>query len=503
MRGQFSCSDLQLPDVKGGERGTLGTAMNRTFASLSLSGFLVWSALIGCNSILGLSNFTVRDDAGEKRDAGAAPDSGCMDPTGFGGKGCYRCEPLTAEQLASACTTAAFETFDNVARLPGFDPADPKPALAGLDAGQVDASVAADAGAPSNDGGMQECTFTELTNPVLIVGATGYPYDVIARAMAGEASLYYREVSSCAAIDALVSGNTKFVGPVKYFSPKDGSTKECFASEHPADLAPSALFPETCKTSLPNDVSDFLGPANPVVFIAPRVGATAKQSAISAEAAYRIYGFGGSEYPAEPWTDERFIFRRTASSGNQNAIAQTLGLPADRFRGTDSGGSSKMKTVVESSMDPSRTIGMSSSEIVDTQSGRGSLRTIAYQHFGQPAAFYPDANPNAYDKSNVRDGHYYIWVSLHVYARTTQGGEIVGAQANNGLGGRLVPQCAMRVTRDKEGGPLRPFKPNLSCECAFDLANPSGVGRPECKTCADNTQCSGERARCSFGYCEK
>lgn len=515
--------------------------LSGTLAGLFFLGLVICGISLGCNAILGLSDFSVAGDAAAFGDGGVdarADDGGCVDPNGFNGKGCWRCEPTTSEQLLSACTTAQFAAFDNTARIPGFDPADPKPAIDGLDAGAADSGSIVPP-VLGNDAGAPECTFNEVPNgnPVLIVGATGYPFDVVARAMAGQATLYFREVSSCAAIDAIVSGNTKFAGPVKYFVPSDGTTKDCYVTtERAADLAPSSLFPETCKVNLPNDVSDFLGPANPVVFVAPRIGSTPNQEAISGEAAYRVYGFGGAQHPVEPWLDERFIFRRTASSGNQNIMAQTLGIPADRFKGTDSGGSSKMKTVVESSPEPTKTIGISSSEIVDTQAGRGSLKTMAYQHFGQPVAFYPDANPTAYDKFNIRDGHYYIWVSLHVYARTTIGGDIIGAQTNNGLGGRdanavknlvlamtnrkeyptptadvfsaqkiagLVPQCAMRVTRDKEGGPLRPFKPNLGCECAFDLANPSGAGRPECKPCTDNTACSSDRPRCSFGYCEK
>ncbi len=519
--------------------------LSGTLAGLFFLGLVICGISLGCNAILGLSDFSVGGDASAFGDGGGfdarADDGGCVDPNGFNGKGCWRCEATTPEQLLSACTTAKFVEFDNTARIPGFDPAAPKPPVDGLDAGAPDTGSIVPP-VLGNDAGAPECTFTEVPNgnPVLIVGATGYPFDVVARAMAGQATLYFREVSSCVAIESIVTGGTKFAGPVKYFNPTDGTTKDCFVSpgsERPADVSPSSLFPETCGVkTLPNEVSDFLGPANPVVFIAPRVGSTPQQEAISGEAAYRVYGFGGAQYPVQPWVDERFIFRRTASSGNQNTIAQTLGLPADRFRGTDSGGSSKMKTVVESSPEPTATIGISSSEIVDTQAGRGSLKTMAYQHFGQPVAFYPDANPTAYDKFNIRDGHYYIWVSLHVYARTNGGGDIVGAQANNNLGGRspeavknlvlamtnrkeyptptadvfsaqkiagLVPQCAMRVTRDKEGGPLRPFKPNLGCECAFDLANPSGVGRPECKACVDNSACPADRARCSFGYCEK
>src|SRR4051794_26213390 len=50
----------------------------------------------------------------------STPASECIDPTGFGGKGCFRCAPTTNAELLSACTMSHFETFDNAARITGF-----------------------------------------------------------------------------------------------------------------------------------------------------------------------------------------------------------------------------------------------------------------------------------------------------------------------------------------------------------------------------------------------
>ena len=64
-----------------------------------------------------------------------------------------------------------------------------------------------------------------------------------------------------------------------------------------------------------------------------------------------------------------------------------------------------------------------------------------------------------------------------------------------------VPQCAMKVTRAKEGAPLVPFTPPVSCDCAFEAATP-GNTRPDCSPCKDASECSSGKPTCSFGYCE-
>jgi hypothetical protein len=280
---------------------------------------------------------------------------------------------------------------------------------------------------------------------------------------------------------------------------------------------------------LPPDVQDLLGPVNPVGFAAP---ATSNERVISGEAAYRVYGFVPSG--VAPWDDEEYIFRRRPSSGNQTTIALTIGVPNEAMRGRDSNGSSNMLKALQRSTMPQKTIGISSSEILDIN--RAAMKWLAYQHFDQPVGFYPDSSATTFDRRNVRDGHYFIWIPLHVYVRVAQG-EIVGAPGQPlGAGTRdaaavkklaqvmtsriippnpavdlfsalghlgNVPQCAMRVTRTKEGAPLTPFKPSLSCACAYEAAVPNGSPPADCVRCKDNTECKDpNRATCSFGFCE-
>lgn len=505
-----------------------------------------------CNTLLDFDSFKVAAgdagvDAGGSGDGGGL-DAGCIDPTGFGGRGCFRCTPTTNDELLNACTNATFEPFDNRARIADFDPNNPRPPL--VDGGATPPPFDAGAPASPSDAGpaptAPPCDLN-LPNPVMVLGATGFPMETIAKAMASaapnaSATMFYLEKGSCVGVEGMLLNNTKLQGEVVYFDSNDnGSAKKCTLQEkHPADISLSALFAESCagqnglpaNVQLPADVEDLLGPVNPVMFATP---ATSVERVISAEAAYKVYGFGFAS-GVTPWTDENYIFRRTASSGNQQSTARTLGLPVDALRGRDSSGSSNMKKALQASDSPNKTIGISSSEIVDVS--RDVMKSLAYQHYNQHAGFYPDSDPGAFDRRNVRDGHYFMWIPLHVLVRTNAGDPVAAPNTvldPNGskkadrdkavkslafvmvnrqeppvksvdLFGALkkvgnVPQCAMRVSRAKEGAVLQPFKPSARCDCAFEAASP-GVTLPECKACSDSTTCPADRPTCSFGYCE-
>ena len=81
-----------------------------------------------------------------------------------------------------------------------------------------------------------------------------------------------------------------------------------------------------------------------------------------------------------------------------------------------------MRRALQQSDQPGKTIGISSSEIVDIN--RDVMKALAYQHFKQTVGFYPDSDPGAFDRRNVRDGHYYMWIPLHVMVRTSAGDPI-------------------------------------------------------------------------------
>ena len=478
-------------------------------------------------------------DSGYDRPTAANPSTGCVDPTGFGGRGCFRCAPKTSTELLAACTTSRFEDFDNARRIANYDPSNPRPAL--VQQGPTPPPFVAptetlpDPRAPA----APACVLSGAAHPVMVLGATGFPMETIAKAMGSEATLFYLEKSSCEGMAAMVL-NQRLSGEVLTYDANGVASRCALTEAHPADVSLSALFAPSCANqaglaepvALPAEVVDLLGPINPVMLTVP---ATSKERAISAEAAYKVYGFGNLS-GVTPWNDEQFVFRRRAGSGNQLTVALTLGLPVDELRGRDSNGSSNMLKALLASSDPGKTIGISSSEIVDTN--RDVMKTLAYKHYDQPVAFYPDSDPASLDRRNVRDGHYFPWIPLHVLVRTRGGDPVAAANAvldpdgarraerdaavkllsyvmvsrqqapvpSVDLFGALkrtgtVPQCAMKVTRAKEGAPLAAFTPPISCDCAFEAAAP-GTTRADCTACRDASECPSSRPTCSFGYCE-
>lgn len=524
------------------DRSRLGS-----FATFFLLAGIAPAALLACNAILNFDQFHVGTTAPDAATpvSDASDDGGCIDPTGFGGKGCFRCAPQTSDDLLNACTTSNFETFDNAARIQGYDPNVPMPSL--VDGGPFLPMFDAGASGPTTESDASDttpsCATTALLqpNPVMVLGGTGYPLDTIAKAMGNAATILFLEGGSCDGVATILINAPKMRGKVIWYG-TDGTENTCLLEkDYPADIGSAGAYAETCagqsglptSVQVPSNQADFLGPANPVMFTAP---ARSTERVVSAEAAYKIYGFGSAS-GVTPWVDESFIYRRNAKSANQQSMPRTLGLPVDALRGIDSNGGSKMYNVMlQSTVAPNKTIGISSSEIVDIH--RDVMKSLAYQHYGQHAGFYPDSSPGSFDRKNVRDGHYFMWIPLHVFTNTSAG-DPVAAQGsaletpqnpraqrdaavkalafvmanrteapNKGVDvfGSLktlgnIPQCAMHVTRAKEAAVLTPYAPSTSCDCAFEAASP-GNTPADCQACADATACPTAHPTCSFGYCE-
>jgi hypothetical protein len=294
--------------------------------------------------------------------------------------------------------------------------------------------------------------------------------------------------------------------------------------EHPCrfvatDVRPhiglSDVFAQTCGYDLngsdPN-VTDTPGPVQAFGFIVPE---GSKQEVISAEAAYMVYGFG-DDSGVTPWNDRGYIYQRSPSSGTQNTIAKVLGIPPDRFFATATVSSDDEAKLVGCSDAPDKTIGVLAVDLA--QSGEYPVRVLAYQHFDQSCGYFPDSAAKANDKRPVRDGHYFIWSAIHMLTHkenpSAKATELI--QFVSGIKpppddeidlfqvwaeAHLVPQCAMRVTRGSDGGPLASFHPTISCYCKYDEVT-RGDGNTDCTKCQTASDCPAERPSCTLGYCE-
>jgi hypothetical protein len=478
---------------------------------------------IGCHVVLSLSDYEI---------VAGGPDGSC-----FSG------DATTNEQLVNACSSTGCTPFDNTARIAGFDGGNP-PLPDATPSPDADATPSPDADAgPGDDADALADTAPDAADapsdtpsgnpkcadlsprPIYMHGSSSLylAFATYAHAIASEATLVYKRDGSCNGLASILTGDVMSQGTAEYWVTGSDVSHACDLPPDPGqsvDIGLCDVFATTCRPDLPglpDNVGDFIGPVQTFMFTVPQASS---QKAISAEAAFRVYGLGAAS-GVSPWDDEAFIFRRNEDSGNQRTISTFIGLPVDRWLGQEVVSSGDMEPRLVESSNPEKTIGITSGDVADQISARRDLRTLAYQHYGQTCAYTPDGDLASFDKKNVRDGHYYMWAPTHFYARV-EGGAItdpVVRDVVNYLTGTkplpskntdlmstlkssgLVPKCAMRVSRVKEGGELSPFTPHPSCACAFEAATPSG-GSSACPTCSSDVECPSDRSSCSFGYCE-
>lgn len=282
------------------------------------------------------------------------------------------------------------------------------------------------------------------------------------------------------------------------------------------DIILSDVFATTC-ASYPNglgSVQDFQGPVLGFGFI---VHPDSSAVSISAEAAYLVFGFGAASHVVAPWTDPATILHRDPNSGAENVFAKTIRLDVTKFAGTSLNSTGALVSQVVASAGPAidTTIGGANVGIIDSR--RGEIRALAYQHYEQSCGYYPDSTQTAFDKRNIRDGHYPIWGVVHIFTRVDGGGLPINPGANRFINltlgtdeipgldpialeatSNLIPQCAMRVFRTEDGGPLASFAPPRPCGCYYE----SLTGSTACQSCTSSAECSSEAPDCSYGYCE-
>jgi hypothetical protein len=470
----------------------------------------VWLASFGCNSIVGLDDLQLQSNLAEA----------CFDASAFEGRGCYSCAPSNASELLNACTITGCTPFDNELRIPGFDPDGVRPVPTLVETPAVTAAPATTGSEEENET-LLRCADL-VPRPIYLYGssALNLALRTLAQAISGTATVVYQNDTSCPGLDAILTGLTRLKGAAQYWAPNQNEPIPCqIEGEQLADIGLCDVSPGSCipDFSGSGNLVDDLGPAQVFMFTVPK-GST--QTAISAEAAYSVYGY--DEGGVEPWTEPESLVRRGAGSGVQLTVSASLDLEPAYWRGVIKQRSSEVKPALLLFAEPERALGITSADVADEADARANLRTLAYQHFGQSCAFTPDSSVGSSDKRNVRDGHYELWAPLHFYTRGQNGrtqdpfvAEIVsyltGARSlpNRNTDfittlkqGGLVPTCAMRVTRSREGALIEPAQPSPSCSCYFDASPPGGAVRQDCVACTSSAQCNSDAPNCNFGYCE-
>jgi hypothetical protein len=373
---------------------------------------------------------------------------------------------------------------------------------------------------------QQRCE--ELTNPLYLqVGDTQEPLmKTLGRALRDSAAkpitLVYVTSGSCTNIEAIytdvpITMNAKFVPSTE----EDAGWKTsdppltCTIAEagHPVDVANSALFVSACNPDDPPDgVKLFQGPNQAYAFIVPE---SSSERAITAEEAYFVFGFGAAG-KVSPWDDESFFAIRTVTKSTLLSLAAAIRVPGPRWKGMPFDKSSEVLSAVTSASEPGKAIGILGTELYDRN--RDQVNVLAFRAFGQKLAYYPDSTASAFDKRNVRDGHYFpcaptVWLTHVEDDKPTNplAEYVIGLILGNTVEPKpdfeplesvidvgLVPACAMKVTRSKEGGDLSLYAPEEPCGCYYEskVAEPSSG----CSACEEDDDC--DAGACRHGFCE-
>jgi hypothetical protein len=289
----------------------------------------------------------------------------------------------------------------------------------------------------------------------------------------------------------------------------------------PIDLAISALFVDSCGLGGPpanSGLALIQGPVQAYTFVVPTAS---DQTAIWAEEAYYAFGFGDANPLAptyDPWNNDMFMFIRPTTKSTLVATAKNIDVPPAKWKGVPEAASSDVVNAVINSSNAEAAIGILGAEVYDANRTKG-LHTLAFQAFSQKQAYYPDSTAGAFDKQNVRDGHYTLWSPTVYLTKVGPGGvptnasvaaitaAVLGtAPTLDGLADvvkvGLIPECAMQVTRSTDGGDLSPFTPPESCTCYYLSKISGATGTPAgCTPCTLNSDC-GDAGKCQFGFCE-
>lgn len=427
--------------------------------------------------------------------------------------GCFAGDATTPDELANHCTGAQFSHFDNCDRLALCDPAALTAAFGKTVAhdspGSPPVATVPRPTVNCADGSPNVVYVTGSQEFAPLVRAAQHQLD---RGTPGYRAVFAPRTSCVGAAAILDPSPAKHVitnSPDAWAYYFDTSDNQVNCLLHDAgdtvDVGESDVDPTICGYGPTADVFLYNGPVLTASFVVP--GAS-HATAISAEAAHLVFAtgsVGGPRGPVAPWTDPNSYF--VGGPDIRQLVSPAIGVDPAHWWGV----ARWIDRAPAPIGDPESQIGVRSVAVLDKQ--RGAFIPLAFQARGQLAAFLPDSTSTAFDKVNVRDGHYPLWSAVRLMTAATGNTVSAGAKAfvtplvgplpdigllGDAIHAGFVPQCAMKVGRTADGT-LLPFAPPVSCGCLFDATT---TGFATCQLCAGSAGCSGSTPACHYGFCE-
>lgn len=331
----------------------------------------------------------------------------------------------------------------------------------------------------------------------------------------------FQDGESCAGIYALTGIAPPTITGTAYYWDDAGTRLTCDLglTGDEVDFASSINLAESCGLLLdPALLEPLTRVTTPVSAVSVVVDADSTQQAISAEAFYLVYGLGPAA-GISPWTqaDPAYYVSRDDNAASKIILSLATGLPLSKFFGVDAGSSNNVVLNLGVLADPEASIGFIPTDIADAN--RATVRTLAWQGFGQNAAYWPDSTATSFDKRNVRTGQYELWSPGYLYAYqgaaegsyldpevqkladymsgASQPGGTTQTMTQTTIANKNIPPCAMHVVRTTDMGPIYASEPAEPCDCLFDF---SVTGATTCDSCDDGDPCSS--GVCRDGFCE-
>jgi hypothetical protein len=451
-----------------------------------------------------------------------------VDAALYGDGGCAIFPDADLEFL-NRCTPSTCAQFSNQERIQGFDPANPRPPLpAPVDAGTSGGGGSSDAGVDS----LPACSTLSPQPVIHVTGANAFKNVLGQLAIAllsapndaDRRTIIFTAAGACQGVEALYEDKRSVrdfykLAVAEYWSAGGDptTTTKCRLDDATqfADLGLSGVYAASCNSAyaLSATAGDFVGPVQTTAFVVP---AGSSEHAISADAAYHVYALGDTN--VAPWTERDLVFARDRTATVQQIIGKSLGVKPELLRGVNLPRSEEMVSRVGNSPNADATIGMLDSSFAESSLNAAKLRMIAYRAPDQDCGRFPNSTELSNDKRNVREGSYPLWSSMHFFAKVGTDKQPLNANVAQLLaylsfklpvptvkfldvviGERLVPQCAMQVSRTEDMGPMSSYSPPDPCGCYMDSRT---VGTT-CQVCKASSECPAASPRCSFGYCER
>ncbi len=280
--------------------------------------------------------------------------------------------------------------------------------------------------------------------------------------------------------------------------------------------------------SLPAGFAEFSGPVQGLVPIV--ASSYTYYNDIMAEELQNLYVCGGGG-GILTFTNSALIYDyNCTNSGMRELFARGIGFPNAASLSPLIGQgcnntitAEQMVRDVGSATSPDRTIGYTSTEFYDLD--RNLVRGLKVRGVNQTLAYWPDSSMTSTDKINIIEGRYTLQGTLRLVAAVDANGvptnpaakEVIDWFQGNPVdpslqlpfdinaiyaSGGVVPQCAMRVTKDSDLPVFKHYYPAQPCYCSYEFLATNKTSIPGCVACTDLLTCQAGQI-CSHGYCEQ